>query len=565
MSVDVLKAREGNLTQTPFPVLLDAIHRAGLTCALELSLRQLRKRIVFDDGAPVECESNLLHETLGKRLVELGKLTEAQYQAALAESVKSGAQMGELLVQQGLVAPYELYRQLQASLAHKILDCFRWSEASYRLLLDAEPTKSALRMNPAKLVFTGVTTQLPFEIVSTQLELSDTQRFVSVANPPPTAQALKLAGKEQRFLQVLKGGLTFAELVARTQLELEPALRRLHALLILGLVERAEAAGTISTAAAPGFAPHSPPASAPASAVMPTTASAATDATAPMSASAVAGATAPTSATTPTTATNATPNARPTTPPVTPAAVVPTAVAFSDDDAKIRDALIAAFLEHRSRDPFALLGVQPDANALGLRQRFLELSDRFSPLRFATAELKEKAEALLVAHARAFGQLVDPEQRSLWEQRRRAAEEKAKSAPRPSTAEQFRIRTDLLDAQSQFAEGRKRLQEGNARGALEYFEYACDIEPKPRYRAWRAWARYASDPARHARLALQELSALMNEEGATDEVFALAGKIHQQAQNWREAEACFRRAYKLNPNERAYVEAIQLVLKSGKH
>lgn len=505
-SADVLKAREGTLDQTPLPLLLDAIHREGWTCALELTQRQLRKRIVFEDGAPVACESNLLHETLGKRLVELGKLTEAQYQAALAESVKTGAQVGELLVQKGWVAPFELYRELQAGLAHKILDCFRWAEARYRLSLDVEPPKSALRMNPAQLVFTGVTTQLPFETVQRHLPLTGAQRFGAVRGPPVTAQGLKLSAKEQRFLQALKGGGTFAELLARTQLEIEPALRRLYALTVLGLAAQRDGAEAEPLEPAPA-APPAPVTEPP--------------------------------------ALNGTP--------------------FADEVLQTRDALVAAFLEHRSRDPFALLGVAADASPQVLRQRFLALTDAFNPLRFRTAELKEKAEALLLAHARAFAALADPEQRALWEQRRRAAEEKRRQGQaRPSTAEQFRIRTDLLDARRQLEEGRKRLADGNPRGALEYFEYACDIEPKPQHRAWRAWARYWTDPARHGRLALQELEAVALEEGATDEVFAFAGEIHERQGDLPEAEACFRRAYKLNPAQRAYAEGIQRVMKAAK-
>lgn len=515
-SAEVLRARDGDLSQTPFPVLLDAIHREGLTCTLELSQRQLHKRLVFEDGAPVACESNLLHETLGKRLVALGKLTEAQYQAALNESVKTGTQMGELLVQKGWVAPFELYRQLQASLAHKILDCFRWGDARYRLSLDAEPPKSALRINPAQLVFTGITTQLPFEIVASQLSFTDAQRFAAVPTPPPTAQLLKLAAKDQRFLQALKGGVTFAELLAKTQLEVEPALRRLYALSVLGLADLEESIRQAQ----------------------------------PVSAPAVVAPVAPVSA--------------PPAPPAPRETAGPVGTPFADDDAAVRDALMTAFLEHRSRDPFALLGVGPEASPVVLRQRFLALADGLSPLRFATQELREKAEALLVAHARAFAILADPEQRALWEQRRRAAEEKRRqSQARPSTAEQFRIRTDLLDATSQFEEGCKRLKDGNPRGALEYFEYACDIEPKPRHRAWRAWARFWVDPARHARLALQELSTLANEEGATEEVFAFAGELHEHQQSFAEAETCFRRAYKLNPGQRAYAEAIQRVAKRG--
>jgi hypothetical protein len=41
------------------------------------------------------------------------------------------------------------------------------------------------------------------------------------------------------------------------------------------------------------------------------------------------------------------------------------------------------------------------------------LADRHSPLRFRSADLKEKAEALLAARARAFGALADADQAAL--------------------------------------------------------------------------------------------------------------------------------------------------------
>ena len=102
------------------------------------------------------CRSNLLHETLGKFLVAKGKLTEPQYLQALADSAASGQRMGELLVSQGRLAPFDLYRLMQANLAMRILEAFRWGEARWRLSGDAEPAELALKMNPAQLVLTGV-------------------------------------------------------------------------------------------------------------------------------------------------------------------------------------------------------------------------------------------------------------------------------------------------------------------------------------------------------------------------------------------------------------------------
>ena len=501
-----------SLFETPFPVLLNTILREERTCTLELRLRQLEKKIHFEEGAPVACTSNLLHETLGKYLVEKGKLTEAQYQATLAESITTGRQLGEVLVSRQLIAPFELYKQLQANLAHKILDTFRWSEGTYRIVSGGEAPDSALRMNSAQLILTGTSNFLPFDIVATHLTFSDDQRFAAIHEPPPAVADLKLSGRDARFLQALKSRPTFAELMAQTEVDVEPAMRKLYALVILGLADWAENVPE-RAAARPAPVPTVTPIAAPAPAAP------------------------------------------------SPAKEPPSGVPYADEDAATRDALMTAFLEHRTRDPFSLLGVSEDAQPAAIRSAFLDLSARFAPVRFATPELREKAEALLVAWARAFVLLIDPEQNALWKQRRRAAEERRRREAKPSTAEQFRIRTDLLDARTQFDQARERLDANNPRAAMEYFEYACDIDPRPQHRAWRAWCRYLISPERHARLALEELTALCREEGATDEAFGFAGEIHRKSGHYTEAEACFRRAFKLNPQNRAWADAIAQVLK----
>ena len=71
------RAREGTLAESPFPVLLQALFTAERTATVELRQRQLVKRIALEDGLPVDCESNLMHETPGRYLVERGRLDEA--------------------------------------------------------------------------------------------------------------------------------------------------------------------------------------------------------------------------------------------------------------------------------------------------------------------------------------------------------------------------------------------------------------------------------------------------------------------------------------------------------
>lgn len=501
----VLRQREGTLADTPFPLLLHALMVEERTCTLELKVRQREKRITFEDGAPVACHSNLLHETLGKYLVEKGRLTEGDYQKALGESVSSGLQMGALLVQKALISPFDLYKQLQANLAHKLLDCFRWTEARYRLISDVEPPDATVRANSAQLILTGVSTVLPFDAVTTHFTFTDDRRFGQM---PGVESAPKLSSRDARLFQALRQRPTFNELLERTGFDMESVLRRLYALCLLGVAGFVEdvdqRADEVAARAPPPVPEHAAPE-----------------------------------------------------PVVVAAPTAPSGTPFADEDEAARNALVGAFLSHRSQDPFSLLDVPEDVQPVALKKAFLAAADRFSPLRFHTAELKEKAEGLLAAYARAYGALSEPEQNALWKKRRQAQREKARGTGRPTAAEQFRIRTDLLDATAQFDEAKRRLEARNFAGAFEYFEYACDIDPRPLYQAHRAWARYLMKPEAHGRLVIQELQELVRQEPALEEGWAFLGDVARGEGQWALAEDALRKAFKLNPQQRRYVQLIQ--------
>jgi len=538
---EVLAAREGTIAATPLPLLLQCLFAEERTVTLELRLRGLEKRIQFEDGSPVACRSNLLHETLGKFLVGKGKLTEAQYQRALSESVQSGRKMGELLVQQQLVSPFELYKLMQANLALRILDAFRWGEATWRLLGESEPAELALRMNPAQLVLTGVSGFISFDVVATQLAFTDEQRFALVSRPVHAVADLKLSPREARLVQVLRRRPTFDEVVAGTGHDVEEAMRRLYAFAVLGIVDFAEEVPEV------GAAPRSTAASSPPPAAIAASTSPATAYSTPTPTATATSTSTPTSTPTSTSTSTSTPT--------------PTSTStLPEESDELRNALAAAYLDHRGMDPFALLGVSESADAAALRRAFLALADRFSPLRFTSADLRDKAEALLAVHARAYGALSDPDQAALWRKRRAAAAEKGAGAARPSAADQFRIATNLLDAGTQFAEGRRRLEAGNPRGALEQFQYATDIEPLAAYRAYLAWARYLVDPVRHARLAQNELFEVARTEPSCADAQFFLGEILRAQSRPAEAEEAYRRAFKADPaNRRAQELALEMM------
>src|SRR5690606_38272555 len=108
---------QGDLAQLSYPMLLVALARTGRSAVLELVRKPVQKRISFERGVPVDCRSNLVHETFGRFLVGAGKLGEEDFRSALADSAARGVPIGEVLLERGLLDAGELYRLLQQSLA----------------------------------------------------------------------------------------------------------------------------------------------------------------------------------------------------------------------------------------------------------------------------------------------------------------------------------------------------------------------------------------------------------------------------------------------------------------
>jgi len=498
------RAREGSLSENPFPVLLQALFFAERTATIELKQRQFIKRIALEDGVPVDCESNLLHETPGRFLVEKGKLDEAGYQKALTESVLAGERIEQTLLRLKLVEPFELFKLLQQNLAYKVLDCFcaTWSGAHFRVLPEPPEVKQPLRLNLAQLVFTGASTFSPFaEVEEHTRELCGSLALVS--EPAHAMGALKLASKDARLMQELKKRPSLEVLIARLQCEPEDLLRKLYALHVLGYIALAAEVKEPDATRQPNPSP-------------------------PDGEGQGVGAVAP-------------------------------AAPPSLDVEKVRNDVTAAYLSHRAQDALALLDLSETATAAQVRERFLAWSERFAPWRFAAGELaplQEKARDLFLAGARAYAQLSDPEQRGLVLKRRAAAREA--SARKRST--DFSIKTDMLDGPRQFEDGMKRLASGDYRAAVDLLEFASACDPrKMEYRVHLAHARFLAEPRANERTALAELDEVLRIDPGCGEALLVSGEIHTATGRFEKADECFRRASKLLPGDRRPVEKMRQV------
>jgi hypothetical protein len=220
--------QEGSLAEHPFACLLVAMAVYPQTAVLEIRRRQVWKRVFIEQGVPVDCRSNLAHETLGRYMVGEGKLSEEDFTASLSHSASRGTPMGEVLIERGLVTASELFKILQLNLAKKLLDLFTWSEGEFHRLDEPFASESSLKVKPVQLVLTGVTRFAPQEEVDMAVGPLVGKRLALHPSPPFPLDEIRLSAHQSRMVEALRRGARMGELAEATGLPFDEITRFLY-------------------------------------------------------------------------------------------------------------------------------------------------------------------------------------------------------------------------------------------------------------------------------------------------------------------------------------------------
>lgn len=469
----LLARRQGDLRDEPYRLLLLAIATQGKSGVLTLTRGPLEKEVIFDSGAAIDCQSNIATETLERFLVSSGRISEAQYRAALSAAGTRGVEQ--------LLPAAELSRAVQQSLGRRLLEPFSWTSGTWQFSSEAPPVEAAQRVRIPQLIVTGIGKVEPFETIEAALQDAGATQLALGSSPLFDASELRLSEEQQRVLGAIRSGTTLDQVTTNEDLQ-----RSVFALLLLGI------AAPAAERAAPFFeldiAPEEKPAPRPAR----------VEAPAPVQAPQFA-------------------------PP---------------------EDVTTAFTTYRQQDPFALLGLDPSAGAVEINRAFLRTAERFLPSRY-DEQVRDKAQDLFLAAARAYAELADPTRRQALIDRRANKPPVAIPAPEPpppprQTSSQRR--RAIIDPEQLYREGRAAAAAGKLRDALGYFEMAADCDAQNgAYAAEVAYARYQLliSPAPATIKALKNAVRIDPRCGVA---YLYLGKIQEALGNKIEAQAYLGRA-----------------------
>ena len=162
---------EGKLEEIAFPCVLQILHEKRTTGRLALNKGNLNKVLFLVEGDPVNVESTLRDETLGRYLLKKGKISEEDYEKSIQLMIEQGIQQGAALVRIGCLAPRDLYYEVKAQTREKLLTCFAWTKGSFAFYPEIDFVEDIYRFETSfpALMYEGVSRFFPAGEVERQL------------------------------------------------------------------------------------------------------------------------------------------------------------------------------------------------------------------------------------------------------------------------------------------------------------------------------------------------------------------------------------------------------------
>ena len=440
---------------------------------------------------------------LGRFLVSSGKLPQNAVHAAHSDAVSRGVPLADVLVERKLLTPTDLYRALQQNLGRNLLDPFSWTGGAWTISRDVPPIASVLRVRVPQLLVTGILKVSPQETADVAAARAEGKYLAVTSEPLFELEGLRLGKDHQKLVDAARRGTSFEEIRNSSGIDGEDLNRIVHTLLLLGVVTITDRPVRES----PKFELVNP--------------FAAKTAEVPAPAPAVS--------------------------------AEPVPARARGVEAASAEEVIAAYLACRRNDAYEMLGAVETDGMVPIIKSFLWMTEKFLPSKFderAADGLREKAQEVFLAAARAYAELADPARREALIRRRQKLRELARQESQATPAA-------MIDPEALCDTGRKLAAAGKLREALSSFEMAAECDAQNgTYAAEAAWIRYRLNVT-PAASALKFVKNAMRIDPESGVAHLYAGQLQAVLGKRVEAEAYLSRAAELMRGDPRAVQALK--------
>ncbi len=121
----------GDFSTMPLKDLVVYLGEKAASGTLKLTRDDVRKQLVLQQGQVINASSNLPREYLGQFLINLGYITEEQFNAAYETQLQTRVFMGRILVMIGLVSEEVVSAVLSTKFRETVLEAYTWTTGNF--------------------------------------------------------------------------------------------------------------------------------------------------------------------------------------------------------------------------------------------------------------------------------------------------------------------------------------------------------------------------------------------------------------------------------------------------
>ena len=235
----------GNIDPSTFPFLLADLHRQGATGSLKVEGPSYPKALYFRGGRVLFGSSNDPKDQLGSILIGSGKINQAQLDDVNTK-VGPGNPLAKVLAESGYVNQRELSDAARVKVERILSDVLSYTTGNFEFEDGVLPKGAVdLKLSTEKLVLAAVARLADRAFVLRHLE------GLGVVLVPTTLMSERIADlrpESGELPERFDGQRTLKEAAALTRLDEFEAAKIACALLFLGLLQKAEATATGTTA-----------------------------------------------------------------------------------------------------------------------------------------------------------------------------------------------------------------------------------------------------------------------------------------------------------------------------
>jgi len=204
----------GSLQDIRFPKILQTIWQKEKTGVLNLFRNDLNKSIYFKNGEIIFAVSLYPDDRLGEVLLKTGKIRYKEYEISVELLKRTGKRQGTILVEEGLIAPKDLFEGVILQVKEIVLSLFTWISGDYKFTEGSLPSEEVITLNigTGDLILEGIKrirdwTRLlkelpsPNAIIKTSGDLPRLSK--EIQHSPAMQELIQLSDGERTLYQVL--------------------------------------------------------------------------------------------------------------------------------------------------------------------------------------------------------------------------------------------------------------------------------------------------------------------------------------------------------------------------